>query len=129
MTAEVAPAVPTTPKPRASTAGIVVTIVLCVLLLGFGAIMGVFSAFLAFASDACGSGSVACNDEGIGVGILVAVVGTVGAALLGTIFGVIWAARRKRLAWIFPIVGGVLVVILFAVGAAITFGSSGGSFS
>ena len=128
MTAEVAPAVPA-PKPRATTAGIVTTIVLSVLLLGFGAVMAVFSAFLAFASDACGSGTITCNDDGIGAGILVALVGSIAFAFLGTVFGVVWAARRKRFAWIFPVIGGVLVVIVFAVGAAITFASSGGSFS
>jgi len=113
MTADVAPR-----KRRASTAGIIVTIVLCVVLIGFGALMAFLSFFFAFASDSCGDNN--CNDGGIATGILIALVGCAVSALVGVVFGIIWAARRKRLGWIFPIAGGVAVTACFAIGAAIT---------
>ena len=116
-----------TAKPRATTGGLVATIILCIGLLGFGTVMAVLSFFLAFAADACGQ--LTCNDAGISAGILVSLIGSIVATLLGVVFGIIWAARRKRLGWIFPLAGGVVVGIAFGIGAAITIASSGGSFS
>ena len=120
---------PTPQRPRATATGTVVTIVLSVVLLGFGTVMAFFSFFLAFVSDACGTGTISCNEAGIGAGILVAFIGSIAAALLGAVFGAVWAAKRRRFAWIFTIIGGVLVVLMYAIGAAITFASSGGWLS
>ncbi len=110
MTTEVVPE-----RPRASTGGIVATIILCVFLLFFTVGMAVLSLLLSLQSDACGSGTV-CDDNGISTGILVAFFGCAGAGLLGIVLGIIWAARRKRLAWLFPIAAGLVVLGFWIVG-------------
>ncbi|MBM7502633.1 hypothetical protein JOD46_000090 [Agromyces aurantiacus] len=96
---------------------LVLTIVLLVLMAGLGFVLFFFSFFLAFASDSCGASSV-CDTDLIATGMLVAMTLPIGVGVLALVAAIIVLVLRRVAFWI-PIVGVVLMVGAFLLGAAI----------
>lgn len=96
---------------------VVVTIVLLVLLLVEAMFVSFFGAFLAMASDPCGA-SVACNTDLIGLGVVFAMGAPWILLLLAAAIAIVLLVRRRVAFWV-PLVGGVLVVASWFVGATI----------
>ena len=95
---------------------LVLTIVLLVLMVGAALFASFLSFFLAFAGDSCGA-SVTCDTDRIATGMLIAMIGPLGFAVLALIAAVIVLVLRRIAFWI-PIVGIVLVIGVFVGGAA-----------
>jgi hypothetical protein len=97
---------------------LVVTIVLLVLMAGLAFLLLFFAFFLAFASDSCGASSV-CDYDRIGSGMLVAMLLPIVVAVLALVAAVIMLVLKRIAFWI-PLVGVVLMIGAFALGAWIT---------
>jgi hypothetical protein len=112
MTQSVAPA-----RRRVIVWDLVTTIVLLVLLAGLGFVLFFFSFFLAFASDSCGASST-CDSDRIATGMLVAMLLPIAVGVLAIVAAVIVLVLRRIAFWI-PILGIVLMIGAFVLGAAI----------
>ena len=97
---------------------LVLTIVLLVLMVGAALLASFLSFFLAFASDSCGA-SATCDTDRIAAGMLVAMIGPLLVALLVLVAAIIVLVLKRIAFWI-PIVGIMLVIGVFAGGAAFT---------
>ena len=97
---------------------LVVTIVLLVLMVGAGLLLGLFGfLFLAF-SDSCGA-SMRCDYDVMTTGVFVAVGGVLLVGLLALVAAVILLVLRRIAFWV-PLVGIVLMVAAFWLGASIS---------
>ncbi|WP_395245183.1 hypothetical protein ACGGZK_05115 [Agromyces sp. MMS24-K17] len=96
---------------------LVLTIVLLVVLVGLTAVLFFLSFFLAFAGDSCGA--VECNYDVMGTGMVVAMFGPPIVALLALVAAIIVLVLKRIAFWI-ALVGIVLAVGVFFLGAAIT---------
>ena len=86
---------------------VLLTLTAIILFLGFG---------LSVAALGCADSSVSCNGVAISVGTLLATVGPALVALAGIITSVVFIARR-RVAFVVPLIAGVVVVGLFLLGS------------
>ena len=96
---------------------LVLTIVLLVVMIGAGFVLFFLAFFLAFASDSCGASST-CDSDRIATGMLVAMILPLAVGVLAIVAAVIVLALRRIAFWI-PIVGIVLMVGAFVLGAAV----------
>ncbi|HEY6799126.1 MAG TPA: hypothetical protein VI121_00655 [Agromyces sp.] len=105
---------------------LVLTIVLLVVMVGVALVASFLSFFLAFASDGCGLRN--CDYDRMGTGMLIAMIGPLFVGLLALAGGVIMLVLRRIAFWI-PIIGIVLAIGVFIVGAAVTIsGVPGATF-
>ena len=95
---------------------IVLTVVLLLALAGVTLIASIFGLYLSMAADACGVRD--CDTDLIAVGMLFAAV-IPWIVLAIAVIGSIVLLILGRLAFWVPIVGGVLVVVAFFVGAGL----------
>jgi hypothetical protein len=107
---------PPIPPRRHSVVDITLTVILGALA-GFGALAAVsFSFFFVMATDSCGSHS--CNYDALGRAYVVT-WGGVGVAILVGAIGIIVAAVRHRLMWIWPAVSLVLITVSTGIGVSL----------
>ena len=107
---------PPVPPRRHSVADITITVVLSVLA-GFGALGAVsFSFYFVMATDSCGSRS--CNFDALNAAYMVT-WGGIGVAILVGAVGIIVAAVRNRLMWIWPAVSLLLIVASTGIGVSL----------
>lgn len=104
---------------------LVLTIVLLVLMVAVALVASFLSFFLAFAGDSCGA-SVTCDSDRIALGMLIAMIGPLAVGLVALIAAIVVLVIKRIAFWI-PIVGIVLVIAVFAGGAAITASGVPGS--
>ncbi|GAA1058205.1 hypothetical protein GCM10017608_06080 [Agromyces luteolus] len=97
---------------------LVLTIVLLALMAGLAFVLLFFSFFLAFAGDSCGASST-CDYDRMGTGMLLAMILPIVVALIALVAAVVVLVLKRIAFWI-PIVGMVLMVGAFALGAGIT---------
>lgn len=95
---------------------LVVTIILLVLDGVLAAIMSFFGFFLAMAGDSCGARD--CNSELIAVGLMVAVALPWLVLILVAIVSIVLLVTRRLAFWV-PLVGAVLIIGSWFVGALI----------
>jgi uncharacterized BrkB/YihY/UPF0761 family membrane protein len=114
-------AAPGTVRPGRRTWDVVLAVLLLVLLVVLAAVAGFAGAFLAMASDPCGSG-VACREEQLSAGVLVAMLGPAVVTVVA-IASVIERLVRGRLAFWPPLVGMAVAVLVWAGGATLVFGA------
>ena len=104
------------PAPRHSVLDITLTVILAALA-GFGALGAVsFSFFFVMATDSCGSHP--CNYDRLGTAYVVT-WGGIGVAILVGAVGIIVAAVRHRLMWIWPAVSLLLIVVSTGIGMSL----------
>ncbi|MGR0318829.1 hypothetical protein [Agromyces sp. ZXT2-3] len=96
---------------------LVLTIAMLVVMAGLALLLLFFSFFLAFAGDSCGASST-CDTDLIATGMLVAMILPIGVAVIALVGAVILLVLRRIAFWI-PLVGMVLMVGAFVLGAAI----------
>lgn len=105
---------------------LVLTIVLLVVMIGVVLLASFLSFLLAFASDGCGLRT--CDYDRMGAGMLIAMIGPLAVGLLALIGGVVMLVLRRIAFWI-PIVGIVLAIGVYILGAAVTIsGVPGATF-
>jgi hypothetical protein len=100
---------------RRSTADVVATVVILVLAAVTASLSLVFSLFFGMATDACGDNCDTAPLDwvypvtwgGIAIGAIVAIA------------GVVIAAARGRIMWVWPTIALVLIVVTFVIGAAL----------
>ncbi len=97
---------------------LVLTIVLLAVMAGLAFLLLFFSFFLAFAGDSCGASST-CDFDRMGTGMLVAMILPIVVAVIALV-GAVVVLVLKRIAFWIPLVGMVLMVGAFALGAGIT---------
>ena len=98
------------------TGDLVVTIVLLVLAGVLAAIMSFFGLFLAMAGDSCGARD--CNSDMIAVGLMVAVALPWVLLIIVAVVSIVLLVKRRIAFWV-PLIGGVLIIGSWFVGAAI----------
>ncbi|OBK33595.1 hypothetical protein A5658_13260 [Mycobacterium sp. 1245111.1] len=107
---------PPIPPRRHSVVDITLTVILGALA-GFGALASVsFSFFFVMATDSCGSR--ACNYDALGQAYVVT-WGGIGVAILVGAVGIIVAAVRHRLMWVWPAVSLVLIAVSTGIGVSL----------
>jgi uncharacterized membrane protein YjgN (DUF898 family) len=94
----------------------VVTIVLLVLAGVLAAIMSFFGFFLAMAGDSCGARD--CNSDMIAVGLMVAVALPWLLLIIVAVVAIVMLVKRRIAFWV-PLIGGVLIIGSWFLGAAI----------
>lgn len=110
-------AVPPPPGKRpVRTWDLVLTIVLLVLSGVLAAIMSFFGFFLAMAGDSCGARD--CNSDLIAVGLMVAVALPWVVLILVAVVSIVLLVTRRLAFWV-PLVGGVLIIASWPIGALI----------
>jgi hypothetical protein len=119
----------TTTDPTAQPRPVIVwDVVLTIILLVVGASVAfglvIFSAFLAFASDGCGSNGSPCNADQISAGMLIAAASPVLLFVLATIVAIVRMVKRRIAFWV-GILSGLLPLIGFGIGAGIVFAAVG----
>lgn len=95
---------------------LVVTIVLLVLSGVLAAIMSFFGFFLAMAGDSCGARD--CNSDLIATGLMVAVALPWLVLILVAIVAIVLLVKRRLAFWV-PLVGAVLIIASWPIGALI----------
>jgi uncharacterized BrkB/YihY/UPF0761 family membrane protein len=95
---------------------LVITIVLLVLAGVLAAITSFFGFFLAMAGDSCGARD--CNSDLIAVGLMVAVALPWVMLIIVAVVAIVLLVRRRLAFWV-PLVGGVLIVGSWFIGAMI----------
>ncbi|SFS15332.1 hypothetical protein SAMN04487846_3081 [Microbacterium sp. cf046] len=95
---------------------LVVTIILLVLDGVLAAIMSFFGFFLAMAGDSCGARD--CSADLIAVGLMVAVALPWLLLIIIAVVSIVLLVKRRIAFWV-PLVGGVLIIGSWFVGAAI----------
>lgn len=95
---------------------LVVTIVLLVLAGVLAAIMSFFGFFLAMAGDSCGARD--CNSDMIAVGLMVAVALPWLLLIIVAVVAIVMLVKRRIAFWV-PLIGGVLIIGSWFLGAAI----------
>ncbi len=125
MTIPPAAAVPGYGRPPVRTWDLVLSIILMVLSVALGLVLLVMAPFLVMASDPCGA-AVECNVDQMGVGFLIALIGPALAIVAGIVVGIVLLVLRRVAFWA-PLVGSVLAVVVFVVGAAIVIGGVPGA--
>jgi hypothetical protein len=96
-----------------STADVIATIAILLLAVIAGFLSVSFSMFFPMATDPCGTNN--CNTDAIGWAYLVTWSG-VGVAAIVAIGGTVFAALRQRLMWVWPTVALVLIVATGVIG-------------
>lgn len=110
-------AVPPAPGKRpVRTWDLVITIILLVLAGVLAAITSFFGFFLAMAGDSCGARD--CNSDLIAVGLMVAVALPWVMLIIVAVVAIVLLVKRRLAFWV-PLVGGVLIVGSWFVGAMI----------
>ena len=110
-------AVPPPPGRRPlRTWDLVVTIILLVLDGVLAAIMSFFGFFLAMAGDSCEARD--CNADFIAVGLMVAVALPWILLIVVAIVSIVLLVKRRLAFWV-PLVGGVLIIASWFIGAVI----------
>ena len=92
------------------------TIFLILMLLVLTVIFVIFGIGFGLSTIGCADSSTACNYNLISFGSLVVIVGVPAVALIGTVFSVVWIARRKISFWI-PLVASLAAIGLFMLGS------------
>lgn len=108
------------PRSRSPRRGwdVALTVVLLVLLVPLTA-LGVFAgAFLVMASDSCGAAAV-CNESTLSLGVLVSMCAPIVVFVVTGIVAILRLYRGRIAFWV-PLVGAVLMVVVWVGGAAIT---------
>ena len=95
---------------------LVVTIILLVLDGVLAAIMSFFGFFLAMAGDSCGARD--CNADLIAVGLMVAVALPWLVLIIVAVVAIVLLVKRRLAFWV-PLVGAVLIISSWFVGAVI----------
>jgi hypothetical protein len=112
----VQPFSPPPPPRRHSSVDITVTVILAVLA-GLSAVAAVsFSFFFVMATDSCGAHS--CNYDSLTAAYVVT-WGGIGVAVLVGAVGIIVAAVRHRLMWIWPAAALLLIAVCTGIGASL----------
>ena len=93
---------------------VVLTIVLDLVYLILTLLGSVFGAFLAFASDSCGSSTV-CNDDQISAGWVVATLVVWAPVIFVIGISILLLVLKRRAFWM-PILGIVLTIAIEAIG-------------
>lgn len=83
-----------------------------------------FSPFFVMATDSCGHND--CRDSLV-VWAYVVTWGGIGLATITAVAGMVVAARRKSVMWVWPAVALVLVVVTFAIGAQLASSAAPGA--
>lgn len=110
-------AVPPAPQKRPlRTWDLVITIVLLVLDGVLAAIMSFFGFFLAMAGDSCGARD--CNADFIAIGLMVAVALPWIVLIIVAVVSIVLLVKRRLAFWV-PLVGAVLIIGSWFVGAMI----------
>jgi uncharacterized BrkB/YihY/UPF0761 family membrane protein len=110
-------AVPPAPQKRpVRTWDLVITIVLLVLDGVLAAIMSFFGFFLAMAGDSCGARD--CSADLIAVGLMVAVALPWILLIIVAVVSIVLLVKRRLAFWV-PLVGGVLIISSWFIGAMI----------
>lgn len=117
--------------PRRLPRGLIVIIVIeCILLAAYAFVSGASALFFGFVSDSCAG--YHCDYGLITAGTFVSLIGCLAAGMAGIVMTVSRVRRRRRLPWLVPIVGAVLVFVFFwggwalvIVGAHLPFDGSG----
>jgi uncharacterized BrkB/YihY/UPF0761 family membrane protein len=109
-------AVPPPGKRPMRTWDLVVTIVLLVLSGVLAAIMSFFGFFLAMAGDSCGARD--CNSDLIATGLMVAVALPWILLVVVAVVAIVLLVRRRLAFWV-PLVGAVLIIASWPIGALI----------
>lgn len=110
-------------RPR-RTWDLVVTIILLVLDGVLAAIMSFFGFFLAMAGDSCGARD--CNSDLIAIGLLVAVALPWVLLILVAVISIVLLVKRRIAFWV-PLIGAVLIIGSWFVGAVIASAGVPGS--
>jgi hypothetical protein len=110
-------------RPR-RTWDLVLTIVLLVLAGVLAAIMSFFGFFLAMAGDSCGARD--CNSDFIAVGLMVAVALPWVLLIVTAVVAIVLLVKRRIAFWV-PLVGGVLIISSWFIGALIAAAGVPGS--
>lgn len=103
---------PDAPKQR-SKADVVATVVILVLAAVTASLSLVFSLFFGMATDACGDN---CNLAPLDW-VYPVTWGGIAIAAIVAIGGVVIAAGRGRVMWVWPTIAVVLIVVTFGIGA------------
>jgi uncharacterized BrkB/YihY/UPF0761 family membrane protein len=110
-------AVPPPPGKRpVRTWDLVVTIILLVLSGVLAAIMSFFGFFLAMAGDSCGARD--CNSDLIATGLMVAVALPWIVLIVVAVVAIVLLVTRRLAFWV-PLVGAVLIIASWPIGALI----------
>ena len=107
---------PTADRRPRRTWDLVVTIVLLVLDGVLAAIMSFFGFFLAMAGDSCGARD--CNSDFIAVGLMVAVALPWVLLILVAVVSIVLLVKRRIAFWV-PLIGAVLIISSWFIGAII----------
>ncbi|MFD1715052.1 DUF6264 family protein [Amnibacterium flavum] len=95
---------------------LVLSIVLLVVLVGFGAIAAFAGAFLAFASDPCTAQT--CDYDLLNAGVLTAMLSPVVIALIAIIVTVLLLVRRRLAFWV-PLAAYALITAVWVTAAIV----------
>ena len=114
---------PQTPPPL-SGASVAVTWLLVLALAGAAALASFFGMFVAMVSDGC-AGDTPCNNSLIGLGVIIA-AGSPWAVLVATALVCALRLGARRSAWWVPLLGAVLLVPLWVLGAYVATLGVGG---
>jgi uncharacterized BrkB/YihY/UPF0761 family membrane protein len=102
-------------RPPLSSASVTVTWLLVLALAGAAALASFFGMFVAMVSDGC-AGDTPCNDSVIGLGVMIA-AGSPWAVIVVTALVCAFRLGARRSAWWVPLLGAVLLVPLWILGA------------
>ncbi|MGI9126008.1 MAG: hypothetical protein ACR2JM_14815 [Mycobacterium sp.] len=114
---------PEAPRPHRSPADRMASIVASVLAVLAGMASLFFSPFFVMATDSCGHEN--CRDSLVTWAYVVTWGGIALAAIVGVV-GVVTAARRGSLMWVWPALALLLVVVTFAIGAQLASSAAPG---
>jgi hypothetical protein len=110
-----------------SRGGLIAAIILTVVFVIWWAALEVSALFLGFVSDSCGENS-ACNYTELEVGTIVAFFVTAAVGVVFMVMAIVKMVRRRRLAWLWPLIGGVAILVVWVTGATISYAAAGMSF-
>ncbi len=96
-----------------STGDTIATVIMFVLAAIAGALSVSFSFFFVMATDSCSDN---CDTSGLGWAYAVT-WGGVGVAAIIAVGGIIIAAARKRVMWVWPTIALVLIIVAVVIGA------------
>ncbi|HEY1531054.1 MAG TPA: hypothetical protein VGF80_09580 [Galbitalea sp.] len=115
------------PVRDSSLGGIVAAAAWCVVLGFYSAGLSFASLLIGFVSDSCGSRGP-CDFTELTFGLYLGLIGCPAVAIAVVVVAVVRGTRRRAFTWVIPLVGIVVVTLVFFTAATVGFAAAGINF-
>jgi uncharacterized membrane protein len=114
---------PARPARSSSSGGIVVTAVWSAALGLYSALLSFASLLIGFVSDSCGSRGP-CDVNELTFAMFLGLIGCPALAVAAIVIAIVRGRRRRAFTWVIPLVGIVLVTLVFLVATTVGYAAA-----